>query len=118
VRDLEATAVLYRGWAQLEAADRRPCTSCLAGAVAQAVDVLELLQQVPEGKRQPNLLLGRSGSTTLRYERARLRAAVPSPHRARGNEQHRHRVQRELQRLDQDRAHYGFKKVQVLGAAP
>jgi len=49
---------LYRGWAQLEAAGSSAVYERLAVAVAQAVDVLELLQQVPEGKRQPNMLFG------------------------------------------------------------
>lgn len=58
MQELEATAALYRRWAQLEAAGSSAVYERLAVAVARAVDVLELLQQVPEGKRQPNLLFG------------------------------------------------------------
>lgn len=56
--ELEVTAELYRRWAQLEAAGSSPVYERLALAVAQAGDVLELLAQVPEDRRQPNLLFG------------------------------------------------------------
>lgn len=56
--DPGTTAELYRRWAQVEASGSSAVYERLARAVAQAADVLELLQQVPEGKRQPNLLFG------------------------------------------------------------
>jgi len=58
VSDPGTTAELYRRWAQVEASGSSAVYERLARAVAQAADVLELLQQVPEGKRQPNLLFG------------------------------------------------------------
>jgi len=58
VDEVEVTAELYRRWVRLEAAGSSAVYGHLALTGAQTGDVVELLGQVPEDKRQPNLIFG------------------------------------------------------------
>lgn len=56
--ELSAIAARYRTFAEVEAAPTSPRYAELASAVATDEELLRFLAGLPEGKRQPNLLLG------------------------------------------------------------
>src|SRR5438128_2540104 len=56
--DRDRIARRYRVFAEREAADRLPLYELLAHQVAGDQTVLAFLEQLPEAKQQPNLLLG------------------------------------------------------------
>jgi len=72
----------------------------LVNELVEAADERQLSKTIARYGRVGLLCLDKAGLHGTRP--ARRRAAVPGPHRTRGDQQRRDRVQRELQRLDQD----------------
>lgn len=53
-----STSETYRRFAALEARGNSPCYERWAEGIAQDEEILQLIEELPPGKRQPNLVLG------------------------------------------------------------